>query len=153
FSCWFFWLVTKLQAVFGAAAGITSGATSGGQSARPFLGHQGAGAVLALTPGGVWVSGGYLGGVLAIAFLRGGDDRDEPLPYRMAFVGLGLCIALLVGWCVAAGMRGLVATALIVLSLLYMIAASRIRAETGNAWLFGPDVDAYKVMTTTFGTT
>src|SRR5207248_1973387 len=24
--------------------------------------------------------------------------------------------------------------------------------ETGNAWLFGPDIDAYKLMTTTFGT-
>jgi hypothetical protein len=34
-----------------------------------------------------------------------------------------------------------------------MIAATRIRAETGNAWLFGPDVDAYRLMTTTFGTT
>jgi len=34
-----------------------------------------------------------------------------------------------------------------------MVAAARIRAETGNAWLFGPDVDSYRLMTTTFGTT
>src|SRR5581483_4848014 len=77
---------------------------------------------------------------------------DEPLPYRLAFMGLGVCLILLVAWCMAAGMRGGVALALIVLALLYMIAAARIRAETGNAWLFGPDVDAYRLMTTTFGT-
>ncbi len=159
FSCWFFWLVTKLEAVFGAASGLTSGATGGGQSSWPFLGHQGAGAFLALTVVGLWLSRSYLREIWRIAFMpkakRGNlpSDAEEPMSYRMAFIGLGVCLVLLVAWCVAAGMRGTVALALIVLALLYMIAASRIRAETGNAWLFGPNVDAYQLMTTTFGTT
>lgn len=159
FSCWFFWLATKLEAVFGAATGITAGATGGGQSSWPFIGHQGAGAFLALSLVGFWLSRGYLREVWAIAFPPRGkgritaEDADEPMSYRVAFVGLFVCLGLLVAWCTAAGMRSSVALVLIVLSLLYMIAAARIRAETGNAWLFGPDVDAYKLMTTTFGTT
>lgn len=151
FSCWFFWLVTKLEAVFGAAAGISSEATGGGQSAWPFLGHQGAGAFLALTVVGLWMSRSYLRETWQIAFQRRGGDREEPMPYRLAYLGLGICVAALVGWSVLAGLRGVVATVVIVLAFLYMIAAARIRAETGNAWLFGPDVDAYRLMTTTFG--
>jgi hypothetical protein len=167
FSCWFFWLGTKLEAVFGAASGLTAGATGGGQSQWPFIGHQGAGAFLALTLVGLWLSRSYLREVWRIAFGRKtpsptpppnlgegqGAGADEPMSYRLAILGLVVCLALLVGWCVLAGMRATVAVTLIVLALLYMIAAARIRAETGNAWLFGPDVDAYKVMTTTFGTT
>lgn len=157
FSCWFFWLITKLEYVFGAASGITAGATAGGQSAWPYLGHQGAGAFLALTIVGLWLSRNYLREALLIAIQRRrpgeSPDRDEPLSYRMAFLGLLLCLGALMVWCMAAGMRGTVAITLIVLALLYMVAAARIRAETGNAWLFGPDVDAYRVMTTTFGTT
>lgn len=161
FSCWFFWLVTKLEAVAGAAAGVSAGASGGGQSAWPYLGHQGAGAFLALTLMGIWFARGYLREIWQFAFpgrRRRGEgssnertDAEEPMPYRMAFAGLGCCLLLLIGWCVAAGMRATVAVALIVLALLYMIAASRIRAETGNAWLFGPSVDAYKLLTTTFG--
>jgi hypothetical protein len=154
FSCWFFWMVTKLEAVFGAATGISSGATGGGQSSYPFIGHQGAGAFLALTIVGLWMARSYLKEVWEIAF-RGrspGSDADEPMSYRAAFVGLGVCLIGLAAWCIAGGMRGGVAATLIILSLLYTIAAARIRAETGNAWLFGPDVDAYKLMTTTFGT-
>jgi hypothetical protein len=154
FSCWFFWLMTKLEAVFGAATGISAGATGGGQSSFPFIGHQGAGAFIGLTLVGLWVSRGYLKEVWQIAFSgrSRGADADEPTPYRLAFLGLGACILALVAWCIAAGMRGGVAVALIILSLMYTLAAARIHAETGNAWLFGPDVDAYKLMTTTFGT-
>lgn len=167
FSCWFFWLITKLEAVFGAATGLTAGATAGGQSTWPYIGHQGAGAFLALTIVGLYLSRAYLWEVWWLAFGRRGTgiakttpgdpaaqqpDADEPLPYRLAFLGLLVCLALLVAWCMAAKMRGWVAVALISLALFYMIAAARIRAETGNAWLFGPDVDAYRVMTTTFGT-
>jgi hypothetical protein len=40
---------------------------------------------------------------------------------------------------------------LLALSLTYLVAATRIRAETGNAWLFGPRVDPQTLMITTFG--
>src|SRR5207237_8556676 len=133
------------------ASGIAAGATGGGQAQWPYLGHQGAGAFLALTLVGLYLSRGYLAEVWRIAFggVRSSDpstlnpqpstqDSAEPMPYRLAFLGLAACMAAMVAWCMAAGMRGVVAAALIVLALLYMIAAARVRAETGNAWLFGP---------------
>lgn len=159
FSCWFFWLVTKAEYVFGSATGITAGATGGGQSVFPYIGHQGAGAFLALIIFGLVLSRNYLKEVWSIAWRRRSppgtalSDADEPMPYRWAFVGLALSLAGLIAWCVAAGMRPTVAVIVLVLAFLYMVAASRIRVETGNAWLFGPDVDAYRLMTTTFGTT
>ncbi|HSV73478.1 MAG TPA: DUF6785 family protein [Chthonomonadales bacterium] len=157
FSCWFFWLMTKGQAVFGAATGLAAGPAGGGQSAWPFIGHQGAGAFMALALIGLWLSRGYLREVWGMAFGRRergapAPDAAEPMSYRAAFIGLAACLAALVAWCVAAGMRPSVAIVVLLLALCYFTAAARIRAETGNAWLFGPDVDAYRLMTTTVGT-
>ena len=154
FSCWFFFIVTRIERVAGAALGLGMGAAGVNQAAFPALGHQGAGAFLALTLGSLWLSRGYLKEVWATAWGRKSslDDSQEPLTYRAALIGLALSLCALVGWCWAAGMNPLVALAVVMLGLIYMIAATRIRAETGNAWLFGPDVDVSTLMTRTFGT-
>jgi hypothetical protein len=52
----------------------------------------------------------------------------------------------------AGGMRLWVALVFYAVALAYWLAATRIRAETGNAWLFGPEVDANRLMTATLGT-
>jgi hypothetical protein len=75
------------------------------------------------------------------------------MAYRTAFIGLAISCAAMVGFCWVAGMRPVVALILIGLGLIYMVAGTRIRAETGNAWLFGPDVDVNQLMTRTFGST
>lgn len=154
FSCWFFFLVTRLERVIGSALGLDAGTVNAQQAAYPYLGHQGAGAFLALTVVSLWLARGYWREVWKTAWGRQKvlDDSDEPLTYRRALLGLGLATAAMVGFCVAAGMRPLVALILIVLALAYMIAATRVRAETGNAWLFGPDVDVSTLMSRTFGT-
>lgn len=154
FSCWFFFLLTRAERVFGAAAGIDAGTTGSQQATFPFLGHQGAGAFVALTLVSLWFARGYLKEVFLKAFGENPDldDSDEPLSYRTAVFGLIGAAAALIGFCVAAGMQPLLAALLIVLALIYLIAASRVRAETGNAWLFGPDVDVSTMLTRTFGT-
>ena len=154
FSCWFFFWVTRIENIFGAYLNIDAGMSGTSRATFPFLGQQGAGAFLGLTLVSLWLSRGYLKEVVATAFgEKGGvDDSEEPISYRGALIGLGCAVAAMVGFCVAGGMQPVVAVALIVLSLLYMIAATRIRAETGNAWLFGPDVDVNHLMTRTLGT-
>jgi len=154
FSCWFFFIVTRLERVAGSALGLGTGAAGVNQATFPALGHQGAGAFLALTLVSLWLSRGYLKEVWAKATGRNAqiDDAQEPLTYRKTLIGLTLAVCALVGFCAAAGMNPLVALVVIVLGLLYMIAATRIRAETGNAWLYGPDVDVSTLMTRTFGT-
>lgn len=162
FSGWFFFLVTRAESVFGAATGLREGAAGGAQSVFPYLGHQGAGAFLAIAVLSLWLARGYLADV-ARAALRGAgtqpaprepapDDSNEPLPYRWASLGLLLGFSGLVLFAVVGGMRFWVAIVFFLVALAYWLAATRIRAETGNAWLFGPEVDANRLLTTSLGT-
>lgn len=73
------------------------------------------------------------------------------MSYGAALLGLMACMAGMMAWCVAAGMRPAVAGVLLLVAFTHLVAAARIRAETGNAWLFGPDIDTYKLMATTIG--
>jgi len=152
FSCWFFFMVTKVERILGSAFGVQ--ATAGTHAAYPYLGYQGAGAFLALTVVSFWMSRGYLIEVVKKALGRKSelDDSQEPMSYRTALVGLIVALSIMVGLCVHAGMSAVVAITVIVLALMYMIAATRIRAETGNPWLYGPDVDVNTLMTQSFGT-
>ena len=154
FSSWFFYLVTKAERVFGTALNIDANITGAQRATFPYLGHQGAGAFLGLTIVTLWLNRGYLKEVVKSIFREPGglDDSDEPLTYRAAAIGLLAAIGVMVGFCVAGGMQPIVAVVLILLALTYMIAATRIRAETGNAWLFGPEVDVNNLMTRVFGT-
>lgn len=154
FSSWFFFWVTRMEQVSGAALGIDAGTTGAQRATFPYIGHQGAGAFLALTLVSLWLARGYLKEAVAKALGEPSelDDADEPMTYRAALIGLTVCVALMIGFCVAAGMQAFVAAVLVLLALIYMIAATRTRAETGNAWLFGPDVDVNSLMTRTFGT-
>jgi len=152
FSCWFLYLVTKVERILGASFGLQ--ATAGTHAAYPYLGYQGAGAFLALTTVSFYMARGYFVQVFrkAIGLKSDLDDSEEPMSYRAALIGLFIALALMVAFCVHAGMHAVVAITVIVLALMYMIAATRIRAETGNPWLFGPDVDVNTLMTQSFGT-
>ena len=154
FSSWFFFWLTRAENILGAALNIDAGMTGAQRATFPFIGHQGAGAFLALTLVSLWLSRGYLREIGRKIFGDASDldDSNEPLSYRGAAIGLLAGVAVMVGFCVAGGMQPFVAVLLIGLALTYMVAATRIRAETGNAWLFGPDVDVSTFMTRTLGT-
>jgi hypothetical protein len=66
-------------------------------------------------------------------------------------LGFLVSLAAMVYVCWAAGMNAIFALLLLSISLLYILAATRMRAEAGTAWLFGPDVDPNLLITTTFG--
>ncbi|MBV9848802.1 MAG: hypothetical protein JO250_03855 [Armatimonadetes bacterium] len=152
FSCWFFYLLTRVERLAGSEFNLGQGAVIADHASFPYLGNQGAGAFLGLTLISLFLARGYLKEVFLKAIGRnpGLDDRAEPIPYRGAFLGLVLCLAFMVGFCAVAGMNPLVAVIVILLGLAYMVAATRIRAETGDAWLFGPDVDVNTLVTQTF---
>lgn len=154
FSSWFFFWVTRVENILGAALNIDAGMSGTPQATFPFIGQQGAGAFLALALVSIWVGRGYFKEVFRKVFGEPSDldDSDELLSYRAAFIGLTLAIVVIIGFCVAGGMHPFVAFLLVFLGLCYMVAATRIRAETGNAWLFGPDVDVNHLMTRTLGT-
>jgi hypothetical protein len=154
FSCWFFYLMTKLQAVMGSAAGWRDPGTIGTLNAFPYVGSQGAGAFLAVLAVGLWMGRSYLREVWES--VKRGPDREEleseAMSYRAALAGTVVCLVLLLAFCMAAGMGPVPALALVVLAVAFRLSATRLRAEAGNAWLFGPDVDTNTLMTSTFGT-
>jgi len=154
FSCWFFYLMTKAQAVLGAVAGWRDPSAVGTLNYFPYVGHQGAGAFLAIIAVSLWVGRGFLKEVWLSATGAPGapEDSREAVSYRGALLGVLLCFAALTAFCIAAGMSLLPALALLVLAVAFRMSATRLRAEAGNAWLFGPDVDPNTLMTTTFGT-
>lgn len=146
----FFW-ATKAQYVFGSITGLNEWGSGLNYSRYPFLQHQGAGAFLAVTALALWAGRRYYGALVRAA-LRGregsGDQADYP---TWALWGLALGLALLIAFCLAAGMSPWPPTVLLVLSFVYMTSATRIRAETGNAWLYGPHVDPNMLMTGLLG--
>ncbi|MGQ9732151.1 MAG: DUF6785 family protein [Candidatus Zipacnadales bacterium] len=133
----FFW-VSKLERVVGGVTGWNEWGSGMMYSRFPFLEHQGAGAFLALACISLWTGRREYQRMLGAALgLNRSADPEDAWPVR-AFL---LAFVLLVLYCKAAGMSLMPPIIILALSLLYMTAATRIRAETGNAWLFGPNVD------------
>ncbi|MCE5238535.1 hypothetical protein LLH23_08590 [bacterium] len=159
FSCWFFYLMTKVQRIVGASFGVAQWG-SGGLARFPFENHQGAGAFVALALLALWIGRRPLAQTFRAAFHsaldlgQGAPPEPGSRPDRAAqwaVWGFLLSFAALVGFCRAAGMSLWTPVVLLALSLTYLVAATRIRAETGNAWLFGPDVDPQRLMITAVG--
>jgi len=153
FSYWFFYLLTKVELVTCAAGGWRQpGAAM--MTDLPYLQNQGAGAFLALAVVSLWMSRRYLAQVARRALGLAADVRREerePLAYRWAVAGFLASLGALVYMCWAAGMGVRLALLVFAFVFLYLIAATRIRAEAGNAWLFGPEIDPNSLITETIG--
>jgi hypothetical protein len=152
FSCWFFYLVTVAEQIVGSALGLNNAVIQSNRAMFPYIGYQGAGAFLGLALVSLYGARRYLAEVIgkAIGVNQSIDDSAEPMSYRVAFGGLVVCLLIMTTFCYVAGMNPMVALCVIVLGLLFMLAATRVRAETGDAWLFGPDVDVNTLVTRTF---
>ncbi|MEA3400574.1 MAG: DUF6785 family protein [Armatimonadota bacterium] len=148
FSCWFFHLARKLSRVLAAAFGVSEWGT-GGLSRFPFAEHQGAGAFVGLTVLSIWVGRAELATILRETFSPDAEGRSSTP--RWAVVCLLLSFGAMVGFAQVAGMSTWLAALTIGLSLVYLTAATRIRAETGDAWLFGPRVDPSSLIVETAG--
>jgi hypothetical protein len=133
----FFWF-TKAERMLGGITGWNEWGSGQMFSRFPFLEHQGAGAFIALGVLSFWTGRREYARMLRAALgLRSDANPEDVWPVRALLASF----ALLIAYCKVAGMSLLPPTIILALSLLYMTAATRIRAETGNAWLFGPQVD------------
>lgn len=152
FSCWFFYFVTLAERVIGSAAGFDT-MVGAHHASFPYIDNQGAGSFIGLALVSLVVAGPHLKQVFLKAIGRNKDldDSEEPLSYRAAVIGLVLCVGFMAAFSIKAGMSPLFAIIVIGLGLTYMLAATRIRAETGDAWLFGPGCDVNTLMTQTMG--
>jgi hypothetical protein len=140
FSVWFFWYIRMAETVIAIAAGATPMGPMdywGPEFPAPY--HQGGGAVIALGILLFWSGRHYLRQVVRDAIHgRTEDDIAAPLGYRLALMGLALCMGYMVIFCMAAGTRLPIALLLVSLILAYHMVWARLRAENGMSFIGFP---------------
>lgn len=128
FSCWFFFLFSRVEMLLAAMSGYTDVATTG----FPYIRQQGVGAVLGFALLMLWQSRAHLRLVVRTAFgVARGADEGEPMSYRLAFFGFLAGVGGLVLFGVNAGMRPLTAVYYFTLLLVTILVVARLRAEVG----------------------
>jgi hypothetical protein len=135
-SVWFFYLVRKLEPVFGNAVGWTDYTTPSG-FVFPFADHQATGAWAAIVAATLWVGRRELSAVLRRG-IRGGPAAGAALAPRTALLGALAGLGVMVLWLRVAGMTAWVALAFLGVFFVWCLALTRIRAEAGMGGLTGP---------------
>ena len=138
FSCWFFYVLRKLEPVLGAATGYSDTATAGGFT-FPFIDQQATGSFLAVAVLGVWVGRRHFRDIIrqALANPRAGEDV-APMPYRQALLGALGGMLVLVLRARVAGLSVWAGVAFFALFFAWCITLTRIRAEAGLGGITGP---------------
>jgi hypothetical protein len=130
FSCWFFYLFLKAQAVIGYYLGY------GDTPDFPYVSEQGIGAWYAFGVFLIHSLRHYLRGVgrwaLGIGRERPAPDTGEPMSYRVAFWGLIAGLLVFGGFWWAAGMSLLWVIVVMGTYVLLAICITRVRAEAGG---------------------
>ncbi|MCL5269190.1 MAG: hypothetical protein M1457_01205 [bacterium] len=128
FSCWFFFIMFKLQLVITSAIGIRD------LPGFPFPTEQSGGAYIALGLLAIWVSRRHLVGVGRNILRRPGglDDSHEPMSYTKTLILFLVCAAVLfyIAIHLLGGTPGIMLM-FFTIFFLYAIAIARMRAELG----------------------
>jgi hypothetical protein len=146
-STWFFHLFWQAERVIGSAAGMAS------LPGFPYYDEQVRGAWIALLVFALWIGRRYFLRVLMEIFGRsGGYDPDEPMTYRIAFLGIIAGFIFLVTFCYYAGMSIWLMVVFFIIYFSLSTTITRIRAELGPPvhTLVGATPD--QILLTLFGT-
>ncbi len=127
FSIWFFYLFQKLQLVGAAVVNLSD------MRELPYPIEQATGALFMLCAYTLWLGRAHLASVVrtVIGFGQRLDDRDEPVSYRTATVGLALGSAFLFWFSRQAGMSPGVIVGFFVFYAVIAFTITRMRAELG----------------------
>ncbi|MEI6512250.1 MAG: DUF6785 family protein [bacterium] len=130
FSCWFFFLLFRLQALVGYQMGY------GNVQDFPYVHEQAIGGWTAFGLLLLYSSRNHLKEAVRVALRPDGSDKDEPMSYRIAFWGLLIgCAIFFVFWLEAGMSPGWVLFSLGAY-MLTSIVITRIRAEAGGQHTF-----------------
>lgn len=138
FSCWFFYLVWKVQFILGATLGLRS------LPEFPYIKPQSFGAFLAIGVLAIWSGRRHIYLVLRGLFDRSfREDSDEPMRYRTSIVFIVIGFTFLALFCTRAGMSFWVFAVFFGFYFLLVFALTRLRAELGppvnELYNLGPD--------------
>jgi hypothetical protein len=148
FSCWFFFIASRIFRITGDAYGWDTGNNNG----FPYFGEQAAGAWLGLGVMLVYAGRSYWA-QMAKSVWTGAKSPDtaEAIRVRAAVVGVAVCISILGLFAMAMGMSPWVAIAFFGIVILLGVVITRVRAEFGapHEIVF---VNPVQVLVTVFGT-
>jgi len=148
FACWFFYLFWRGEIVVSKYLGWRN------LPGFPFVEEQALGGYLGLAVFALWVARGYLWQVLrsALGRLRGWERADEPMPYRVALLGLCAGIGYMAWFYWRIGMSLWVIPLYFGLHFLVVTAVTRVRAELGppahDLHHIGPEITLARVIGT-----
>jgi hypothetical protein len=152
FSLWFFYLFTKVQTIGVTALGYRDPGAPPSLARMPYIGEQSAGAFIGLAllvlygmRKQLWDAVKFALGAARRANLDM-NDANEPMPYRVAILGGLFGFLALVLFGIAIGMAWWVPIVYFLLFYLYVITFTRIRAEAGLPWGFGPNLNVHQLM-------
>ena len=150
FSCWFFYLLTRVENVAAAAFGLNEGGGTGLHAKAPFLGEQGVGAFLALGLFLLWRARKPLETAFRSAWdarlAADSDDPHAPISPRVALWSGLIGLVGLTAFLVVIGLPLGIALAFWAIYFLFLIVLTRIFAEAGAGWAWGPMVNVHTVI-------
>lgn len=128
FSCWFFYLFWKIERITGAAVGWRA------LPRFPYADEQSHGAYIGLCLVALWGSRHHLSAVVKKVLIgkRDMNDSEEPIPYRMAVLGIIFGMIFLTLFSFRAGMSIWLPPIFFIIWYLLAIAITRMRAEVGS---------------------
>jgi hypothetical protein len=138
FSCWFFYLVWKMEFVLGASLGLRS------LPEFPYVKPQAFGSYLAISMFAIWSGRKHILSALSSVFDKSSpNDEGDPRHYRMALAFIFAGIAFIAFFCVKAGMSLWVFIIFFSIYFLLVLSLTRLRAELGppanEFYNMGPD--------------
>ena len=154
FSCWaFFWLY-KIELMVGDMMGWQN------LPRFPYAAEQGFGVYLGLLVFALWIGRSHFIGLVRHLFTSSRsrfqlDDSREPMPYRLAVVGIVFGMIFLTVFSYKAGMSLWVIPIFFGIYFLLSIMITRLRAELGfivHGHGYRPGIDPHTMIVTGFGT-
>ena len=131
FSCWFFYWLYKTELMIGKIVGMSN------LPRFPYANEQGFGAYIGLLVFTFWAGRSHFKNLLHHfsnlhhAKIEGGNDNNEPIPYRLAFLGIIIGLAFLTIFSYKIGMALWVIPIFFAIYFLLSIMIARLRAELG----------------------
>lgn len=135
FSCWFFFLLYKLELVLSTAAGWNQVSIGGGgfDTTYPCTNSQAFGAYMAVCVLTLWSGRHYMKQVWQTAFtkIKTLDESNEPITYRNAILGTGAGFLALSIFAYLIGISIIIILAFFLVYFALAITVARVRAQLG----------------------
>ena len=154
FSCWAFYWLYKIELMIGDMMGWRN------LPRFPYAAEQGFGVYMGLLIFALWIGRSHFIGLLRHLFTSSRsrfqlDDSREPMPYRLAVIGIVFGIIFLTVFSYKAGMSLWVIPIFFGIYFLLSIMITRLRAELGfivHGHGYRPGIDPHTMIVTGFGT-